>query len=263
MEPPNNYDGYDVSYRDSVKQAEAEGSFYKDGFNFFTTVYLRPIVDRTFFIFLSIVGFVIIYNVVMIVLSILPLKEDIFIFIKERDMTRYMTSIKSIDEEKSLETTDEKVLKYLLLEYVKDREEHNYKTGNVNDFNIKLERVKNNSSADVNSDFRYFMSSENKSGPYYFFGKEVETNIKINSLNFIRVKRKNLLHKVKDYFNLKLLPIGADVYYTLTTIIGENITVEKRKAIIEFKSQGIEKDKNGNFLSPKILITSYKNYLLK
>ena len=82
----------------------------------------------------------------------------------------------------------------------------------------------------------------------------------INSFNFTRIQRKNVLSRLVDYFNVKLLPIGAEITYTLKTQIGDDITYQKRKAVIGFKFSGVEYDKNTNsYLPVKFSVTSYKN----
>lgn len=261
MEKPNNYDNFDEIYKKSIKTSVENGSYFRDAFSWFSVAYLRTIVDRSFFIFMSIMGVMIIYFVIIIINMILPLKEDIYITIKENDLTKYKTNIYDISENKDAETTDEHILRYLITNYVKNRESHNYKQANINDINNKLNVIQNTSSSDVFSEFKYFMSSENSNGPYYYFGKNIETSVTVDSFDFVRIQRKKILDKVIDYFNIKLLPIKADVYYTLTIQVGDNISYEKRRASVSFKFTGPELNKETNKYSPiKFLITEYKNY---
>ena len=264
MEEPSNYKNFDEDYKNSIKYSVENGEYFKDGFSWYIAKYLRSIVDRTFFVFLSIMGIIIVYNVSMLIYTLLPLKEDVFITIREKDLTKYRTNIYDLTKNNEAETTDEDLLRYLLINYVKERETHNYKKGNINDINTKLEKIENSSTGDVFNEFKYFMSSENKNGPFYFFGKNVETTININSFDFIRIHRKRIFDKIKDYFNIKLLPIKAEVYYTLKTQIGDKINTQNRKAIISFKFSGVNYEKNTNTYSPvRLIVTSYKNYQLK
>jgi len=264
MEEPNNYSNFDETYKESIKFSIDDGTYFKDAYHWFNLIYLRSIVDRSFFIFMSIMGIVIIYFVFKIILSILPLKQNIYITIKEKDLTKYQTQIYDISKDKDSKTTDEHILRYLLINYVKVRETHDYRTANINDINIKLTQMQNNSSQDVYNEFKYFMSSENVNGPYYYFGKDIETTIEITSFNFIRIKRIKFLDKIKDYFNFNLLPIKANVYYTLKTQIGDKITSKKRRASISFKYTGVELDeKTNNFSNIKFMVTDYKNYEVK
>ena len=264
MEESNNYNNFDEDYKESIRCSIDDGSYFKDAFNWYADSYLKPIVDRTFFIFMSIMGIFIVYNVVLMIFMLLPLKQDIYISIKEKDLTKYYTSIYDISKNDEGESTDEDILRYLTIYYVKERENHNYKSGDIMDLNNKLTKIGNNSSGDVFNDFKYYMSSKNENGPYYYFGKNIETTVQINSLNFTRIRRKNIFSKAIDYFNVQLLPIGADVVYTLKTQMGDDITYQKRKAVIGFKFSGVEYDKNtGTYLPVKFTVTSYKNYELK
>ncbi len=263
MEEPSNYNNFDDTYRDSIKYCVNNGTYFRDAFNWYCNLYLRAIVDRTFFIFMSIMGVIIIYNVIGLISLIMPLKEDIYITIKEKDLTKYQTNIYDISKSKEANSTDESILRYLIINYVKERESHNYKTANINDINIKLERIKNTSSADVFNDFKYFMSADYPDGPYYYFGKNIETSVSITSFNFIRIKRTRFVDKIKDYFNVSLIPITAEVYYTLNMQIGDNMTYQKRKAVLSFKFVGVEhNEKTGEYSPTMFAVINYRSYLI-
>ncbi len=264
MEEPSNYNNFDEEYKESINYSVKDNSYFKEGFNWYCATFLRSIVDRTFFTFMSIMGIIIVYNVISIIFMILPLEENVFIPIREKDLTKYQTHIYDLSKNEEAITTDEDILRYLIINYVIERESHNYKTGNINDINTKLEKIRNNSSGDVYNEFNLFMSSENVNGPFYFFGKNVETSVQIDSFKFIRIHRTRFIDKIKDYFNLNLLPIQAEVYYTLKTQIGNNITTQKRKAVVSFKFRGVEYDESTQEYSPVLFqITSYKNYQIK
>lgn len=263
MDKPNNYDNFDEDYKVSIKYSVENGKYFKEAFDWYSNMYLRSIVDRTFFIFMFIMGVFIIYNVISLVFMILPLKEDVYIAIKEKDLTKYETSIVDLSKNSISKSSDEQILQYLITNYVIERETHNYKSANISDVNEKLAKIQNNSSRDVYNEFKYFMSSEYKDGPYYYFGKDIETEVKIDSFEFIRVKRDNLISKLTDYFNMNLMPIRAEVKYTLTTKIGDNITKQKRKAVLSFKFTGVEYNENTKkYSNVRIFITSYRNYIL-
>ena len=263
MEEPNNYNNFDEEYKESINYDVKNGSYFKEAFKWYCDTFLRTITDRTFYVFMSIMGILITYNVIQIIFMILPLKEDIFITIKEKDLTKYFTRIYDLSKNEEALTTDEDILRYLIINYVVERESHNYKTGNINDVNTKLEKIRNNSSGDVYNEFNMFMSSGNINGPFYYFGKNVETTVQINSFNFIRIHRTRFIDKIKDYFNLQLLPVQAEVYYTLRTQIGNNITSERRKAVVSFKFRGTEYNEEKQEYSPVVFqVTGYKNYKL-
>jgi type IV secretory pathway component VirB8 len=264
MKKIRGYENFDDIYKESIKFSVDDGTYFRDGFDFFISNYLAPIVDRTFFIFVSILSIFIIYFVINLILYVLPIKEEINIPIKERDLTKYFTKMTDISKNDDAETTDEDILRYLLINYVKQRETHDYKTGNINDINKKLSIIQHNSSSDVNNEFRGFMSKENTAGPYHYFGKDIDSAVEITSFKFRRVQKKDFFTKVKDYFNVNILPIAADVYYTLTIRVGDNPPrYEKRRANIEFKFVGVEQDNNEKYLPVKFSVTNYKNYMVK
>jgi type IV secretory pathway component VirB8 len=267
MEEPNNYSDFDSNYRDSIKYCVNDGSYFKDAFDWYCNKYLRPIVDRTFFIFMSIMGVVIVYNVVHVISLLLPIKDDVYISIvenDENDLTKYQVTIKDLSKSKGAKSTDEDILEYLILNYVKERESHNYKIANIDDVNLKFTKIKNTSSPDVFDGFKYFMSADYNNGPYYYFGKNVQTTIRIDSFSFIRINRGNFIDKVIDYFSIGLIPVKAEVFYTLNMQIGDKTTSQNRKVILSFKFNGVEYDERSEkYLSVRFIVTSYKNYMLK
>lgn len=264
MEEPSNYNNYDEKYKESIKFSMDSGNYFKDAFSWYSLTYIQPIVDRTLLLFASIISIFIIYNVSQLITTLLPLKEDIYVVIREKDLSVYQTSIYDLSKNNDTLTTNEDILRYLLINYVEERESHNYKSANVNDMNHKLKVIENNSSSDVYNEFKIFMSRNNVGGPYYFFGKDVETTVKIDSFKFIRIDKKGWFSKLKDYFNVDILPVRAEVYYTLNTQIGNKTTSQKRKAVISFEFSGVATDKKtGKYLPIKFKVISYKNYDLK
>ncbi|MDR3290367.1 MAG: hypothetical protein LBT02_03745 [Rickettsiales bacterium] len=258
------YSSFNKAYIDNIKYNVVNETYFKDGYDFFFVAYLRPIIDRTFFTFIGIVAAFIVWFVVQLVTLILPLQEDIYITIKERDMTIYNTYITDLSKENEGVTTDEHLLRYLLTNYVEERESHNYKTSNINAFNLKMNRIQNSSFSNVNNEFRQFMSKENINGPFYYFGKEVESKVTINNFKFVRIKRNKFVDKVKDFIAGNSIPIGANVYYTLIIQIGDSQTiVENRRTYMEFKYTAVGKTIKGEYTAPKILVTKYINYKLK
>lgn len=264
MEEPSNYKNYDDEYKESIKFAMDSGNYFKDAFSWYNIVYIKPMVDRTMLVFAFLISIIIIYSVIRLILGLLPLKENVYIPIREKDLSKYQTLIYDLSKNEEAITTNEDILRYLLINYVEERESHNYKTANVNDMNHKLLVIENNSSGDVFDEFQNFMSRNNVGGPYYFFGKDVETTVTIDSFEFIRIERSNIFSKLKDYFNVELLPVRAEITYTLNTQIGNNVTTQKRKAVISFEFSGVDFDKKTEkYLPIKFKVTSYKNYDLK
>ncbi|MDR2526358.1 MAG: type IV secretion system protein [Rickettsiales bacterium] len=258
------YENFDDTYRESIKSSVNNGTFFHDGWDFFSVVYLRTITDRSFYIFIAIIAAFICYNTVLLIDFILPLKEDVYITIKEKDITKYSIFIKDLSKNKDADTTNEHVLRYLLMNYVKEREEHDYRSGKIADINAKLLKIYSNSSPDITNEFRNFMSQSNRGGPFYYLGNDIQSMVEITNFKFRRIVRSSLMQKIKDWLFNSLLPIGADVYYDLIIEAGDGQVVrEKRRAYIEFSFVGVEKSEKGDYLPVKFMVTQYKNYLVK
>ena len=256
---------FDENYAKNIKIDVENGNYFKDSYDYFCISYLKPITDRTFYIFVSVIGICIIYFVLLIIINSFSIKEEMYITIKENDLTKYQTDIVDLTKYKESQSTDEEILQYLITNYVKERETHNYKSGNINDINTKLVKIRNNSSGDVFNEFKQFMSRDNANGPYYYFGKSIETKVDIKKFNYIRYVPKNFFEKIKNFFSIKmLLPIRAEVYYDLIINNGEKKIINKRKAVITYKYSTFEYDKDKDkYSAVKFYVTSYKNYIVK
>ncbi|GMO60107.1 MAG: hypothetical protein Ta2D_05680 [Rickettsiales bacterium] len=257
------YENFNEIYAENIKYSVGNDSFFKDGWDYFFVGYIRPIIDRTFFIFIGLIGAFISYYVINLVFLILPIREDVFITIREKDIANYNINIKDLTKNKEAITTDEHILKYLLESYVKEREQHNYMSGNISDLNKKLTRVHNNSAPNVDQEFKVFMSRENINGPFQYFGKNIESKINITNFKFKRIVKPKLVDRIKSYFTENLSPVSANVYYTLTIQTESQKVQEKRRAYIEFKYQAIDKNKKGEYTAPKIVVSKYQNFKLK
>lgn len=248
-------------YKTFVKESVDDGSYFKDAFDWYAISYILPIAERSFFMFLSILSALIVYVLISIFSSVLPLTEEVPIVIKAKDSARYKPIISSIKNKDEAETLDETVLRFLAINFVKDREEHNYKKANIKEYNKKLDRMKNNSSIEVYDDFKKFMSKSNPDSPIHFFGKNVERKIIVDSFTFEKVKKTGVMDRLRGFLVLEATPSKAYVNYTLQTILPDKTVNEKRKARMGFKFSGVEFDeKNNKYLPLKFTVTEYKNY---
>ena len=255
---------FNKEYAANIKKDVENGNYFKDSYNYYCIAYLYQITDRTFYIFMSIISLIILYFAYKIIIGMFPLKEEIYIAIKENDLTKYQTSIVDLTKFKEARSVDEMILQYLTMNYVKERETHNYRSGNINDINNKLVKIKNTSSGDVYNEFKQFMSRENTNGPYYYFGKSITTRINITDVKFIRLNENGVFNKIKNFFSFKvLLPIQTEIYYDLITDNGEKQIIQKRKALLTYKYTTFIYNKIKNEYSPvKFYITSYKNFAI-
>lgn len=254
-------DSTEKQQNELIRESIENGDYFKDAMEWYSLSYISPITERAFFVLLSILSVFITYMFITIISSALPLKETVPVVIKEKDTAVYRTTIKSIKHKDEAKTTDEAVLRFLLINYIKEREEHNYKRAKIQDVNEKLDKIKNNSSVEVFEQFKDFMSRSNPSSPIHFFNKNVERKITINSFKFAKTKKITLFDKMKGFLAMQALPTKAYINYTSHTILPNKIIKEQREAEITFKFNGIDIDKKTQKFSPlRFIVIDYKKF---
>lgn len=244
-----------------VRESIEDGSYFKDAMEWYSTSYILPLTERAFFILLSILSVFVTYMFVIIIASALPLKERLSVVIREKDTAIYEPSITSLVNKKETKSTEEAVLRFLVINYLKEREEHNYKKADITTVNIKLDKIKNNSSIDVFENFKNFMSKSNPSSPIHFFGKNVERKVEIKSFYFVKPKKLTIFDKMKGFLAMYSLPTKAYVNYTVSTVLPSKVVTEERKAELTFKFNGIDIDRETEeFLPLQFIVVEYKKF---
>jgi len=245
----------------NIGEAIEDGSYFKEGMKWYSTEYILPFKERAFFILLSIISVFVTYLFIIIISSTLPLSERVPIIIKAKDTAVSRPIINSLKNKEEAKSTEEAVLRFILINYVKEREEHNYKRADIKEVNVKLGKIKNNSSIDVFEDFKDFMGKSNPSSPIHFFGKNVERIIEVKKVAFVQVKKITIFDKMKGFLAMDSLPTKAYIDYTVKTILPTRTINEERRIETTFKFNGVNKDrKTKKFLPLQFIVTEYKKF---
>jgi type IV secretory pathway component VirB8 len=253
----NNQENLTSEQKELVKKSVEDGSYFKDGLEWFVSKYIEPITEKTFLIFLSIIGVVITYTIVTMITNLLPLTESVPIVLKERDSSTYLPIITKLIE-KDTKTTNEAILKYLVINYVKDRENHYYPKGNLSKYTSKFERIKNSSSNEAFVDFKKFMSKNNKQSPIHYFGKDIERKIEIQSFKFVRLE-KTFFNKAGDFFMAEKMPQEALITYKIKIIAPLKTIEETTTKRLSFNFSGIRRSAKKEYLPLNFKVISYIN----
>lgn len=241
-------------YVEKVSRAVYDGSFFRDSMQWYIFQYVRPSVDRNLMIAFSLIGVLCVYYLYDIIMSSFPLVEEVPVVIREYDTSIYNPIIKKLKnntESKDL-SADEVVLKYLVLNYVKERESFDFKESDVKEVNRKFNVMKNNSSYLEYRSFRAQMSRSNPNSPIHFFGRDVHRDIEISSFKIIKSKSKNKINMIKRYFSPKLSD-KAEVRFRATVFSknkdGQEVQSSKRYlAKITFDFSGLSRDEKSGVL---------------
>ncbi|NBX53141.1 MAG: hypothetical protein EBT63_05790 [Proteobacteria bacterium] len=222
-----------IEYCNLVKESVDSGKYFKDALDWYHLRYITPICDRAYLILTILLLFFMIYVVKTMSDSIFPLvvQQPIFTSAKNAyaDKDRFSPRIVKLKPRQGeagfdprIENFDDSVIKYLLINYVQDREQFDFRKAKIEDVNKKFNRIKNNSNFREYKNFQIFMSKENPSSPIRFFGKNSKRDIKVTSLKFYRRQPKNFAEKI-IFFIANTIPTEADVSFAATTTTVDEI----------------------------------------
>jgi type IV secretory pathway component VirB8 len=259
-------------YNEFIKESVLNGNYFKDARDWYIFRYITPICDRALLGILIIIICSTLYTIKIIGESIFPLVVSQAIFIPPNDPTIYETKLTKIRPKKNeanfdaeVQTFDESILKYLIVNHIKNRESFDFRKGKIEDVNKKFSHVKNNSTFREYKNFQAIMSKDNKNSPIHFFGKNVIRNITINSIKFKRREGKNAIEKALFYI-ANSPPLEADVDFTTTTIFINDINEKDYKYerfLVKIKYDYQQIFKNTQQPNISFTINQYSLYRMK
>jgi type IV secretory pathway component VirB8 len=255
-----------------IKKSVDDGSYFKDAINWYFFRYVTPICDRTLLIFGAIIAFVVLFFLIQMVRSAFPLVEEVPIFIQAKDRSLTFPNLINLKPKKDkdgydpqIATVDEAVLKYLISNYVKERESFDFRRGEIEDVNNKLSYIRNISTDNEYRVFRLIMSKDNPDSPINFYGQNVVKNIQIDSIKLVKIEPKDFTQKARQYLSNKI-PTEAEVGFRANTKsidLETGIVTEKKDRYIvkiKFAFDGVKKGDKGTI---NFLVNGYKLYKVK
>ena len=250
-------------YNKFIKESVENGSYFKDALEWYMFRYVNPFCERTILLIVAAIAIFVTYNLFFTIKNMLPIKEQLPIIIKAKDEAVYFPVIKKLRDSKNIRTVDEAIAKYLLIRYLKEREEYDFRRSDIEAVNTKFNIIKNNSSPEEYRDFQSFMNENNPNSPIINFGKNVTRNINIDSFDFKRIQINNFIDKTRDFISLEI-PTEAEVKYEAITTVNGNPTSQTFLNRIFFKFEGVSaKDKEVKNKKLNFTVTDYKIYLVK
>ncbi len=239
-----------------VRASVKDGSYFKDGLNWYFFRYVNPFCERTILSCCAIVACIITYCLYVMIEGAFPLVEKRPIIIRSVDQSQYFPNLiplkphaKGPGSDKydpTITTVDEAILKYLISNYISDREGYDYSKAEIEDVNVKFNHIKNTSSDSQYREFQLYMSKDNPDSPILNFGRNVVRKTQLNSITFIKKEEVGFANKAKNFIATKI-PTDADVRFTaITTTTDDNGVVKTEKqnyiAKINFAFSGAVKD---------------------
>jgi type IV secretory pathway component VirB8 len=268
------FDEQQKEYNEMIRSTVADGSYFKDALSWYFFRYVTVICDRTLLIFGGILAAVVLYCLVIMLNSAFPLVVKEPIFIRAHDQASDFPSLvhlkpkeKQAKFDPEIQTVDEAVAKYLLSNYVNDREAYDFSKAEIEDVNQKFAHIRNNSSDSQYQAFQLVMTKENAESPLHNFGQNIVKTVQVESLHFLRNEQQGFANKALNYINVQI-PTEAEIRFVATTIsVDENDEkkVEKTRylAKISFRFDGINKDENGVSSVIKFVVNDYQLFKIK
>ena len=248
-------------YNQFIKQSVKDGYYFKDAMEWYIFRYVNPICERTMLFFIAVLCLLISYVLVSIIFNSLPLVEHVPVVIKAKDTSRYIPVIKSLRNSEDIRTIDEAVVRYLLIEYLKNRESFDFRKADIEVLNKKFAAIRNNSSITEYRAFQAFMSKDNPSSPIMNWGKNITRSVKITSFAFKRIELNNFVDRAKDFMSIEV-PSEVEIRYN--AVNSDNGTIDDKQiylAKIKFNFPGIDaKNLKKNL---EFTVVEYKNFLVK
>ncbi|NCA28896.1 MAG: hypothetical protein EBS92_06460, partial [Proteobacteria bacterium] len=138
-----------IEYCNLVKESVDSGKYFKDALDWYHLRYITPICDRAYLILTILLLFFMIYVVKTMSDSIFPLvvQQPIFTSAKNAyaDKDRFSPRIVKLKPRQGeagfdprIENFDDSVIKYLLINYVQDREQFDFRKAKIEDVNKKF-----------------------------------------------------------------------------------------------------------------------------
>ena len=262
----------DIEEIEEINQSIKDKTFYKDGIDWYFFNYLSPICDRFMLIISGAISIIVFYIVLKMIESTYPLVEEFPIFYKSYDQSLYTPKLVRLKRDNISNSdiaqdasVDESVLKYLIKNYVKEREGFNFKDAKISTVNKKILTIKNSSSSTVYKQFQQAIDKNNPTSPLNFFGQNVERKIIIKSVEFKRIVPKNFAQKAKEFI-VATIPTKANVNFSATTFkininSGEKTTYSEDYIVkMDFLFPGIKKDHEGAL---NFEVTNYQLFRIK
>lgn len=271
--PPPHKIVEDVSLQ-NIRDAVESGDFFKEAFEWYFARYVRPLCDRTILIICAIIAIFVLNSLYTMFKNTFPLVVSKPIFTSGHDQSLYFPKITKLRPkagekgyDADLKTVDDSVIKYLISNYIKDREGYDFSKGEIEEVNNKINRIKNLSSDQEFGKFYGFMGEENPESPINYFGRKIKKIITIDSVKFTRIERRSAASKVFNYFKLEI-PLEASVNFTATTSWidddgKKNSSEEKFFVKIGYEYEPINfnpSKKDNNQKSLKFLVRKYDLY---
>jgi type IV secretory pathway component VirB8 len=247
-----------VKYSALTAEIMEQKLYFGDAMDWYCLKYLSVISERTFFIMLSTMSFLIVIFLILTIKNILPLKESFPVLVTQRNSANYFSTIKSVKPMGLNYNSNEAILRLLLLHYTRELFSHNYRSGKIDDLNKKLSRVKLYSSDEAFHKFKQDFTTTTTT----LFNKNLEQRVVLKTFKFRSTstdKKKFNLVTLQKYLTFKSLPEEAEIDYDLHLLSPSEKKITPQKILLRFKFEAIKYNKfKKSFDKPVLTVSNYE-----
>ncbi len=222
------------------------GEYFSEAMNWFHAKFNRPRTEFAYFSIICLISLIALFVGAAALLEIFPLSPGKnFVLSREIDTGDHVT-IHSI--QKKGETANDSIMKFMLSQYVRAREEYIEERLNRN-FNL----VYTFSNDDIFNEFKALTSTSNPQNPVIQYGKQATKDVVINDIKLLD----SLGHIAHDG-KVKRVIVN---YTTILTFLTDNTQqISRNEADISFNYKQITVHQETGKISqtPEMQITSYK-----
>ncbi len=209
----------------------------------------EPMTDRYWFVMLTVISLIIVFSAFFALQSLYPLKPRIPFIYGANDIVDDLPRIKTLQSFAG-ENADVALRRFLVSNYVKEREEYN-----VDTFDRNVGALQTMSAPSVFKDYYASISASNPNSPVLLYGRQAQRDIKILSIQPIEQaeeKDKKTQDAAKDFVTRVLFAA------TLQSNTGKNSTT-RWQVDVAFKYEPIKLDSENNKIKPYgFIVTDYK-----
>jgi type IV secretory pathway component VirB8 len=245
-----------VKYSSIVTEVFDSDTYFSDALDWYCLKYLNAFSERTFFIVMSVMSLIVMLMLYTTIQNILPLRESFPVLVKQRDSIKYFTTIKAVKPDKLDYNSNEAMLRMLLIRFVRELFTHNYKTGRIEDLNLKLLRIKNYSTDEVLHKFRGDLNKVTSQ----MFNKNIEQKVLVKTFKFVeKSKGKGFgLNFFKKFISTGKSHSEAEIDYDIITILPSEKKMASQKILLDFKFDSIKYNSlKKEFSKPVLVVTNY------
>ena len=153
---------------------------------------------------------------------------------------------------------DYAILRYLVKNYVKMREEFLPGSLDLLQIDHRVKKISNNSTREISKEYQRIFDNNNFSNPLIRLGRSGFARVRFQDIN-LDIKKPSFWDQVRGGKQLMQMPKAASVTYQVQERSAQKTRIENWKVIMNFNYAGVIIDKENNSLTlTDFTVTDYK-----